>query len=111
MNRVVHKFYLPEGTWYDFKNGKKFPGNRSYVSFFKDEDYPVFAKSGAIIPMDKNVNNSLAYVPVSIFCAPSVYSGGYIQINSNTNQGELILSFSSNLPVGTDIMIGATYVS
>ena len=59
MNRVVHKFYLPEGTWYDFKNGKKFPGNRSYVSFFKDEDYPVFAKSGAIIPMDKNVNNSL----------------------------------------------------
>ena len=63
------------------------------------------------LPAPKNVNNSLAYVPVSIFCAPSVYSGGYIQINSNTNQGELILSFSSNLPVGTDIMIGATYVS
>ena len=63
------------------------------------------------LPAPKNVNNSLAYVPVSIFCAPSVYSGGYVQINSNTNQGELVLSFSSNLPVGTDIMIGATYVS
>ncbi len=59
MNRVVHKFYLPEGIWYDFKNGKKFPGGRSYVSFFKDEDYPVFAKSGAIIPIDMNVTNSL----------------------------------------------------
>lgn len=63
------------------------------------------------LPAPKNVNNSLAYVPVSIFCAPSVYAGGYVQINTNTNQGELVLSFSSNLPVGTDIMIGATYVS
>lgn len=59
MNRVVHKFFLPEGTWYDFKSGKKFPGGRSYVSFFKDEDYPVFARSGAIIPMDENLTNSL----------------------------------------------------
>lgn len=22
MNRVVHKFFLPEGMWYDFNNGK-----------------------------------------------------------------------------------------
>lgn len=51
MNRVVHKFFLPAGTWYDFKTGKKFPGNRSYVSFFRDQDYPVFAKSGSIIPL------------------------------------------------------------
>ena len=60
MNRVVHKLFLPEGLWYDFKTGKKFPGGRSYVSFFKDEDYPVFAKSGAIIPMDININNDLS---------------------------------------------------
>ena len=51
MNRVVHKFYVPEGTWYDFNSGKKFPGDRVYVSFFKDEDYPVFAKNGSIIPL------------------------------------------------------------
>lgn len=63
------------------------------------------------LPAPKNVNNSLAYVPVSIFCAPSVYAGGYVQINTTTNQGELVLSFSSNLPIGTDIMIGTTYVS
>ena len=59
MNRVVHKFYLPEGNWYDFKSGKKFPGDRSYVSFFKDEDFPAFVKGGAIIPMDVNVTNSV----------------------------------------------------
>ena len=51
MNRVIHKFYIPEGTWYDTTTGKKFPGGRSYISFFRDEDYPVFARAGAIIPM------------------------------------------------------------
>jgi hypothetical protein len=51
MDRVIHKFFIPEGTWYDFITGKKFPGNRRYVSFFKDQDYPVFVKMGAIIPM------------------------------------------------------------
>jgi alpha-glucosidase (family GH31 glycosyl hydrolase) len=59
MNRVVHKFYLPTGLWYDFKTGKKFPGDRSYVSFFKDEDYPVFVKSGGIIPLSKDISNDV----------------------------------------------------
>lgn len=58
MNRVIHKFYLPSGLWYDFKTGKKFPGDRAYVSFFKDEDYPVFVKSGSIIPIDQDIKNN-----------------------------------------------------
>lgn len=53
MNRVVHKIFLPNGVWYDFKTGKKFPGGKRYVTFYKDEDYPVYAKTGAIIPMAK----------------------------------------------------------
>lgn len=51
MDRVIHKFFIPDGTWYDFITGKKFPGNRRYVSFFREQDYPVFVKMGAIIPM------------------------------------------------------------
>lgn len=51
MDRVIHKFFIPDGVWYDFITGKKFPGNRKYVSFFRDQDYPVFVKMGAIIPM------------------------------------------------------------
>ncbi|MGI6329732.1 MAG: TIM-barrel domain-containing protein [Bacilli bacterium] len=58
MNRVVHKFYLPAGTWYDFKTGKKFPGNRSYVSFFRDQDYPVFARSGSIISLSNDIERN-----------------------------------------------------
>lgn len=61
MNRVVHKVFLPNGEWYDFKSGKKFPGGNRYVTFFKDEDYPVFAKSGSIIPLaildENNLND------------------------------------------------------
>jgi hypothetical protein len=56
MNRVIQKFFLPDGVWYDFVTGKKFPGGRKYVSFFRDQDYPVFAKAGAIIPFANNDN-------------------------------------------------------
>lgn len=63
MNRVVHNFYLPKGIWYDFVTGKKFVGGKNYISFFRDEDYPVFASSGAIIPMSnteklENINDT-----------------------------------------------------
>jgi len=61
MDRSVEKIFLPKGVWYDFKSGKKFIGNKHYISFFKDEDYPVFAKAGAIIPMtvlDENINDT-----------------------------------------------------
>ncbi len=54
MNRVIQKFFLPEGTWYDFVTGKKFPGGHKYVSFFRDQDYPVFAKAGAIIALSNS---------------------------------------------------------
>ena len=54
MNRSIHRFFLPDGIWYDFVTGKKFPGGKEYISFFKDEDYPVFAKAGSIITLGDN---------------------------------------------------------
>jgi len=59
MNRVVHRLFLPNGIWYDFKTGKKFIGGRRYVTFYKDQDYPVFAKTGAIIPLSILDDNKL----------------------------------------------------
>ena len=59
MNRTVHRIFLPNGIWYDFKTGKKYVGGKRYVTFFKDEDYPVFAKRGSIIPLailDDDIN-------------------------------------------------------
>ncbi len=57
MDRTIHTFYIPKGIWYDLKSGKKFPGPNRYVSFFKEEDYPVFVEAGSIIPLDNgNLN-------------------------------------------------------
>ena len=53
MNRSIHRIFLPEGTWYDFTNGKKFAGNKRYITFYKKEEYPVFARSGSIIPLSE----------------------------------------------------------
>ena len=59
MDRVVQRLFIPEGTWYELESGKKFPGNKYYMSFYKDEDYPVFCKEGSIIVMslDEGVDN------------------------------------------------------
>lgn len=61
MNRTMEKIFLPNGVWYDFKTGKKFTGNNRFTVFYKDEDYPVFARSGAIIPLsilDEKINDT-----------------------------------------------------
>ncbi len=72
MNRAMERIFLPNGTWYDFKTGKKFPGGKRYVAFYKDEDYPVFAKSGSIIPLailekNRNVTNPPKEMEIHIF--------------------------------------------
>lgn len=79
MNRTIHRFYMPEGIWYDFKTGKKFPGKKKYVSFYKEEDYPVFAKSGAIIPLSNrsDVNNIGLPIDLEIHIFPGT-SNTYI---------------------------------
>ena len=73
MNRSVEKVFLPEGTWYDFKTGKKYIGNKRYNLFYKDEDYPVFAKSGSIIclaDLEKNLNITRAPDTMEIHIFP-----------------------------------------
>lgn len=63
MDRVVQRFFLPDGIWFDFVTGKKYKGNKGYLAFFKDEDYPVFVKAGSIIPLvndhkEENLNST-----------------------------------------------------
>lgn len=74
MSRTIHHFFIPDGVWYDFFSGKKFPGPNSYVSFFRDQDYPVFAKAGSIIPMglNPNLNDTNPPVDMEIHIFPGV---------------------------------------
>ena len=57
MNRVIQKIYIPDGTWYGYFTGKQYKGNRKYTSFYRDQEYPVFVKAGAIIPLAITNNN------------------------------------------------------
>ena len=66
MNRTIHRFYIPDGIWYDFITGKKFPGNKKYVSFYKEEDYPVFAHAGSIIPLSNRSDYNNTGLPVDL---------------------------------------------
>ena len=61
LNRVVQRMFIPEGIWYEFDSGKKYLGNKYYMSFYRDEDYPVFCRAGSIIVMslDKDTNNPI----------------------------------------------------
>lgn len=48
--------YLPEGEWYDWWTGKKYSG-RQYVHVLTPLDtMPIFAKAGAVIPMQPAMN-------------------------------------------------------
>ena len=107
MNRVVHKFFLPEGM-YDFNNGKKYPGGRSYVSFFKDEDYPVFARSGSIIPMNAKLDNSLM-IPTDLeihIYKNGIYVVNYTIISSFSDKKIVITKEDGNVTIlGNNLII------
>jgi alpha-glucosidase (family GH31 glycosyl hydrolase) len=47
--------WLPEGEWYNFFTGEKHNGNSIIENYCKLNEIPVFAKSGAIVPMDKDL--------------------------------------------------------
>ncbi len=66
MNRTIHRFFIPDGIWYDFVTGKKFPGNKKYVSFFKESDYPVFAHAGSIIPLSNRSDYNNIGLPTDL---------------------------------------------
>ena len=66
MNRSIHRFFVPDGVWYDWVTGKKFPGNKKYVSFFKEDDYPVFAHAGSIIPISNRSDYNNIGLPTDL---------------------------------------------
>ncbi|MGM0379326.1 MAG: TIM-barrel domain-containing protein [Bacillota bacterium] len=46
--------YLPEGTWYNFFNDKKYKGDQYHIIDVDIDTFPMFVKEGSIIPMRKD---------------------------------------------------------
>ena len=49
--------WLPEGDWFDFFTGDRYQGGKQEIYRTMDK-YPVFAKAGAIVPLNKFRNNN-----------------------------------------------------
>ena len=96
MNRVVQRVFIPSGIWYDYLTGKKFVGNKYYVGFYKEEDYPIFVKEGSIIPMSLDMNTQIPVnMEIQIFPAENGLYGNYELyeddgINKSINKNYLI---------------------
>ena len=56
-----HVFWLLEGNWIGFFDGKKYEGGKVYEQDFALENYPVFVKEGGIIPMLDCKDNSTKF--------------------------------------------------
>jgi len=55
---LTAKVYLPCGDWYRFGSDEKYEGGREYVVDAPLADLPVFAKAGAIIPLQKVIQST-----------------------------------------------------
>lgn len=61
-----HEIWLPKGDWFDFFTGKHIASENEFGTMFLHEydldEYPVFAKAGAIVPMiDFESGNSQSF--------------------------------------------------
>jgi alpha-glucosidase len=52
------KAYLPKGKWYSFYTDQKFNGKKAFLTPSPLNKLPVFVKAGAIIPIQKLVQNT-----------------------------------------------------
>ncbi len=50
--------YLPDGTFIDFFTGRIYKGGKRIYIHRAFDEMPVFAKAGAIVPMNKDIKNS-----------------------------------------------------
>ncbi|WP_461206651.1 glycoside hydrolase family 31 protein [Clostridium sp. DL1XJH146] len=50
----INNIWLPQGDWYNFFTGEQYKGGKSYYNYGELDEIPVYAKAGAIVPMDKD---------------------------------------------------------
>lgn len=89
------KVFLPKGNWYDFFAGTRYysENGRKIKAFRSIEDYPVFAKSGAIVPLKPHVphDNSLCVSDtLDIYVFPSASNS--FELFEDSGDGDTINS-------------------
>ena len=95
------KVWLPEGKWTDIFTGDVYEGGRWVDTVRFMESIPVFAKAGAIVPLDARKNtNSIAEpdkLKVMVFNGNGAYTlredGGETRFASKAEEGKQTLAF------------------
>ena len=65
------RVWLPEGEWYEWHTGALLEGNRIVERSFAIDEYPIYVKAGAILPLYlenvMNLNNNDEEIAVTVF--------------------------------------------
>ena len=65
------RVWLPEGEWYEWHTGTLLPGNRVVERSFAIDEYPIYVKAGAVLPLYTkdvmNLNGNTEEVVVTVF--------------------------------------------
>lgn len=86
-----HLFWLPEGNWIGFFDGKKYEGGKVYEQDFSLAEYPVFVKEGGIISMLDCKDNSTKFDNLNV----RIYLGEN-SFTAYDEQGEIDFDMSKN---------------
>lgn len=84
-NQKTRSVFLPEGEWYDFESGRRYPGNESYEFETRPGSYPLFVRAGAILPVcpcETNAESSLqAGLTLEIYPGKSTTLAGRVRLD------------------------------
>ena len=59
-------WFPPGGQWFHFETGDPFPSNHWYPYYGTLSDFPVFAKLGAIVPLNTSYQSNVTVNPSSL---------------------------------------------
>ena len=79
--------YLPNGTWFNFFSGTRWDGPRKMALLVQLGEIPVFARAGAIIPLDER-NTSATESPFPKALVLRVFAGGAGQYSLREDDGK-----------------------
>ena len=77
--------YLPAGDWYDFWTGAKFEGGQSVVYNSSLQTFPLFVKSGSVLPLAEVTQHTAD--PVARHLTVRVYGDGQLPIDLIEDDG------------------------
>jgi alpha-glucosidase len=119
--KISAKVYLPQGTWYRFGSNEKYEGRQEYVVDAPLDDLPVFAKAGAIIPLQHVIQSTQdagdGILELHVWSSSESSSFVYYEDDGNTYDNEQgiyhkrIISFDPTAKTVTLSAVEGSYTS